>query len=228
MRYIAISLLLANLAYLGWNLSRPAAELPASPDRPLLNTGLTLLSEYQAQQSASQAAPQTDTRCLGFAGFTSVDDANDFLFDARQRGFRGLLVLNGDALPAEYRLLLPPASSRAMATLNLDQLSSAAAAAGVEIDTYLITRGSRQNGVALGLFPDSRAAEQMRAVVAELGFAPLIEELPRATGATEVWLRLPAGTSPEPAESLDFAAQRPDLTSRENLCETIAQATRFQ
>ena len=57
MRYIVVFLLIANLSYLGWiyaSRQQPVGVAPAPP-QPLLNTGLTLLREYEA--GASAAAP---------------------------------------------------------------------------------------------------------------------------------------------------------------------------
>ncbi|MGI9249799.1 MAG: hypothetical protein ACR2PR_01185 [Pseudohongiellaceae bacterium] len=52
MRYIVVFLVIFNVAYLGWSYfsAPPEPQQPPDPARPLLNTGLMLVSEYQAEQ----------------------------------------------------------------------------------------------------------------------------------------------------------------------------------
>jgi len=76
MRYIAIFLLLANIGYFAWvhYAAQPVASpTPAAP-RPLLNSGLTLVSEYEAQLAARPALI-----CFPLGRFNSTDVASSFI-----------------------------------------------------------------------------------------------------------------------------------------------------
>lgn len=229
MRYIALFLVLANIAYfIWWETRPPRAEVPSSGPRPLLNNGLMLLSEFD-RQSALQARLNAEAArlCTVVSGFSSVDDANSFMAQARASGMTGLLNLTGTALEPQYRVYLPPASSREVAAITLDGLSERLQAAEIEAETYLITRGLLENGIALGVFDDGGAAQGVREAVSDLGYEVQIEEIPRSDGAAEVWLRPVESDRIDDAQWLDLSAERPDLTRSENLCETIAQASQF-
>ena len=229
MRYIVIFLIVANLFYFAWNQTHPVAPvLQTRESRPLLNNGLMLVSEF-AEQSAQQALldDETSRLCSIVRGFTSVDEANAFMAAAREAVFGVLLNLTGQALNSQYRVYLPPASSRSIATITLDGLSERIIAAELAVETYLITRGLLENGIALGIFGAATEAEAVRRAIAELGYEPEIEEIPQSDGEIQVWLRPTNSGQVENPEWLDLSTAWPDLTRTENLCETIAQATQF-
>ena len=228
MRYIVIFLVLANLGYFGWRLYFPATALPAETTaaRPLLNQGLVLLSEYNAQ-AAAQTAANPARLCYLVGDFLSVDDASSFLSVVESAGYRALLQLEGEPLPPNYRVYLPPMSSREVATITLDGLGERLDEQGLQIESYLITRGALENGVALGVFESQSSAAAIRDQVANLGYNVAIEEIPRSSGAVQLLLAKSDFSALDIAEWLDFAGDRVDLTYSENLCETIAQGVQF-
>ena len=229
MRYIVIFLLLANLVYLGWNYYQPAPSAPASElTRPLLNNGLMLLSEFEVV-AAEQARLNAEAArlCAQITGFASVDDANSLIAAARALGLQATLELTGTALAPRFRVFLPPASSRSIATITLDSLSERIRNAGMQIETYLITRGLLENAIALGVFTSLSAAEMTRQQLQELGYEAEIEEIPRSDGDIEVWLKDPDSDQVGDTEWLDLSAERPELSRAENLCQTIAQVSQF-
>ena len=229
MRYIVIFLVVANLAYFAWNHTHSVEPaLQARESRPLLNNGLMLVSEF-AEQSAQQARldEEASRLCSIVSGFTSVDEANTFMAGAREAAFGTLLNLTGQALSSQYRVYLAPASSRSIATITLDGLSERIIEAELAVETYLITRGLLENGIALGIFGSATEAESAQRVIAELGYDPEIEEIPQSDGEIQVWLRPTNSGQVENPEWLDLSTAWPDLTRTENLCETIAQATQF-
>lgn len=224
MRYIALFLLLANIGYFAWLRfdTQPVSELPPPAPRPLLNTGLTLVSEYEEQLAA---LPQLS--CFTVASFATNDDASSFIAELDELAYDARLHLSGEPLSPQYRVFLPPASSRGIATITLDSLSESLAQAEMEIETYLITRGMLENGIALGVFSERDNAETALSAVQGLGFAPQIEEIPRSTGEIQVQLEMLQQDLLENPAWLDLTLDRPDLTITENLCETIAQGTQF-
>jgi uncharacterized membrane protein YkgB len=68
MRYIAIFLLLANIGYFSWvrYAAEPIVPRVISAPRLLLNSGLTLISEYEAQLAAQPAL-----NCLTIGNFST-------------------------------------------------------------------------------------------------------------------------------------------------------------
>ena len=224
MRYIAVFLLLANIGYFSWVRygAQPITPSVPSTPRPLLNSGLTLVSEYEAQLAAQPAL-----NCYTLGDFSSIDDASSFIAGLGDAAFSADVSLSGDPLSSQYRLFIPPASSRGIATITLDSLSDSITAAEIEIETYLITRGMLENGIALGVFSELANAEAARSAVQGLGYAPEIEEMPRSTGEIRVQLQLLERYVLENPAWLELTADRPDLIITENLCETIAQGSQF-
>lgn len=230
MRYIAVFLLLVNLAYLGWNLTRPQEILDPEPaTRPLLNTGIVTLSEFERDsESQAQLNAVAAQQCSLVSGFPTQDEAEQFLSEARDAGHLGALQLLGDALPSHFRLFLEPASSRAIATIVLDAISERLQAENLDIDSYLITRGSLENAVALGVYEDEQTARNTLERVRALGYSPVLDEIRRTDGEIQVWLRPATEERINESEWLDLTGERPNLTRSENLCETLVQAPQFQ
>ena len=230
MRYIVIFLLLLNMAYFGWSRYGPSPSDAGSgsEDLPLLNTGLMLVREYEERATALVAANQDQSpMCAIVADFPTVDEAYSFMSESSNRGFSAVLNLTGEALTPQFRVYIPPLSSRSIATITLEGLSAAASNAGLEVETYLITRGSLANAIALGVFALPDSAELVREQVAALGYSVQIQEIPLSTGDIQVLLRHPQFDSIGEAQWLDLSADRPYLTVTENLCETIAQGLQF-
>lgn len=230
MRYIVIFLLLLNIAYFGWSrygLSQSDAG-SGSEDLPLLNTGLMLVREFEERAAALSAENQNQSpMCAIIANFPTVDEAYSLMSESRNRGFSAVLNLTGEALAPQFRVYIPPLSSRSIATITLDGLSEATSNAGLEVETYLITRGSLANAIALGVFARLDSAELVREQVTALGYSVQIQEIPLSTGDIQVLLRRPLFDSIGEAQWLDLSADRSYLTVTENLCETIAQGLQF-
>lgn len=224
MRYIVSFLLLANVGYFFWvrYVAEPIVPPVTSTPRLLLNSGITLIREYE-----TQLAPQPAMNCFTIGNFSTMDDASSLIAEMGGAAFASNVVLSGVPLSSQYRVFLPPASSRGIATITLDALSEGLIAADVESEIYLITRGILENGIALGVFPELGDAQAMRKVVQGLGYAPQIEEISRSTDEIQVQLQVLEQFVLENPAWLDLTAGRPNLIITENLCETIAQGAQF-
>ena len=224
MRYIAIFLLLANIGYFSWvrySAQRITAPVPNTP-RLLLNSGLTLVSEYELQSAAQPALT-----CFTIQSFSTIDDASSLIATMGEAVFSSTVRLSGDPLSSQYRVFIPPASSRGIAIITLDGLREGLIAAEMEMESDLITRGMLENGITLGVFSQQGDAQAARNGVQQLGYAAKIDEIPRSTGEIQVQLRVLERYVLENPAWLDLAAGRLNLTITENVCETIAQGTQF-
>ncbi len=226
MRYIVVFLVLVNLAFFGWDyfLAEPVQFQESRPGRELLNNGLSLLTEFDAR---SEALLEGSPRCLFVGDFPSVDDANSFAAAMGQQGLQARLYLTGDPLEPQFRVFIPPLSSQNVATITLDGLSEVLAQAGLDIETYIITRGLLSNAIALGVYTESDAAEAIREQVAALGYQVELEAIPRSTGAIQVQLGDPESVPADSPEWPEITAFGAYLTGLENVCQTIAQAGQF-
>ncbi|MEZ7831946.1 MAG: hypothetical protein QMC06_10380 [Gammaproteobacteria bacterium] len=224
MRYIAIFLLLANIGYFSWvrySAQRITAPVPNTP-RLLLNSGLTLVSEYELQSAAQPALT-----CFTIQSFSTIDDASSLIATMGEAVFSSTVRLSGDPLSSQYRVFIPPASSRGIAIITLDGLREGLIAAEMEMESDLITRGMLENGITLGVFSQQGDAQAARNGVQQLGYAAKIDEIPRSTGEIQVQLRVLERYVLENPAWLDLAAGRLNLTITENVCETIAQGSQF-
>ena len=226
MRYIAIVLFLANLGFFAWNYYNPKPASVAEEPRPLLNTGLTLLSEYEAQ--GQELAQDAIRQCSIVSGFIDQAQAESFMVLARAANLQALLDVIGPEVPAEYRLYLPPTPSRDIAAAILSDLSERLESEDLGLEIYLITRGEQENGIALGLFAERGLAEIAQEQVAALGYGPQIEEIQLGESQFQVLLRPPEAERINETEWLDLSAETEGLTRLENLCEGLVQASQFQ
>ena len=224
MRYIAIFLLLANIGYFSWvrySAQRISAPVPNTP-RLLFNSGLTLISEYELQSAAQPALT-----CFTIHSFSTIDDASSLIAAMGEAAFSSTVRLSGDPLNSQYRVFIPPASSRGIATITLNGLREGLIAAEMEMESDLITRGMLENGIALGVFSQQGDAQAAQNGVQQLGYAAKIEEIPRSTGEIQVQLQVLERYVLENPAWLDLAAGGLNLTITENVCETIAQGSQF-
>lgn len=213
-RALIVLLACMNLGVaLWWGLHRDAAPPPLPPPDPGVGS-LVLLSE-RPPTPVSDAAEISDapeplaagSACLSVGPF---DDApslraamNTLLPQVERIQFREVsaTVLRG------YRVLLPPAASRA----DAQAIARALSAHGVS-DFYVITAGAAQNSVALGNYRDLAGATQRRDAIATLGYAPQVE--PRMEDAPQWWIDLAA----VPGFDARAALGRPELQARAVSC----------
>jgi|TARA_B110000908_G_C10087795_1_gene372567 hypothetical protein len=230
LKYIAVFLVLVNLGYLAWlNFgATPVAPVAFSEPKPLLSDGMILLSEYQSRVLEEGLILASQNRmCLLVTGFSDFDDAISFEVAASNRGLSTSQQLLGNPLASQFRVYLPPASSRAIADITLDTLSEQAADADLSIEIYLITRGLLENSIALGVLPSLAEAEGIKAALINLGYSPVIQELPLSDQGIGIQLGSESSLSLESSDWLSLIEQRSYLNALENLCETIAQGTQF-
>jgi len=204
----ALIVLLASMnlgVALWWSLHRD----PPPPAPPPLDPGvgsLVLARERPATPVADAAELSADPEPLP-AGSTCMslgpfDDAaalraamNTLLPLAERIQFREVsaTVLRG------YRVLLPPAASRA----DAQAIASDLASRGID-DYYVITAGAEQNSIALGSYKDLPNATKRRDAIAALGYAPQLE--PRMDSAPQWWIDLAARAGVDPRAALSAPA----------------------
>ena len=226
MRYVVITLVLLNLAHLGWNLGWPLPEPDSRESRSLLNSGLTLVSEFDARNF--QLESEAERLCSLVSGFEDEAEAADFMAEAIRRGLDAAYAAGQSGRGRQYRGFIPPTPSVEIARLTLEDLTARLEAADVTADIGLVSSGEGQNAIALGRFDSATAAVSLRDRISALGYSPQIERIQPETERLKLWLRPPQSGRVETLEWLDLTRERPHLSRVENLCQTIAQATQFQ
>ncbi len=161
--------------------------------------------------------------CAEIGPFRSQEDAQGYISSHAERLSLQLDVRDVPA-PPDYRVYLPPFSSRELAQSTLATLQAQFAANNVAIDTYLMPRGELANGIALGLFSEQQNALNVQRQMEVLGYKVVVRTEPKQR--QEVWLVATGMRSQE--EFAEHWAQmrlsRSYVDTREKLCETIAHA----
>lgn len=200
-RAIALVLLVANLLFAVWLLSRPAPPL-APPAPPLGASPLVLLDEMPAAPPERQARtatppptdmveppPSTPVGCQALGPFMD----RDTVVVARDR----LVAAGIEALPratdASERLgywVHTPPGTAADASAIVTRLRRA----GVR-DFYVVTEGELSNAVSLGVFSEQATAERHAARMRSMGFEVELNERRRERTAWWLDFRVPAAGS---------------------------------
>jgi hypothetical protein len=214
-RALIVLLACMNLGVaLWWGLHRDPPPPPLPPLDPGVGT-LVLASERPSTPVVDAAELSTDpeplppgSSCMSLGPFEDAaalrSAMNTLLPLAERIQFREVAatVLRG------YRVLLPPAASRADAQAIARDLATR----GID-DYYVITAGPEQNSVALGTYKDLPNATQRRDAIAALGYAPQLE--PRMESTPQWWIDLAARAGVDPRAALG----KPALEARPVACQ---------
>lgn len=213
-RLIVALLLGMNLAVAGWWWlgAERAGERPTNARAQAGNGAgngpvpmrLVLLGEAELDASAaagaeSSAPPEpfpSAPRCLRIGPFATPADMR--AASARLQPVVARMQVR--EAPAEllrgYRVFLPAMADRDAALAAARRLSEA----GMR-DYYVVTAGSEENSVSLGLFRDLGNAEKRREEVRALGLEPRLE--PRTDEVVRWWLEVAVGADVDWAPLVD-------------------------
>jgi hypothetical protein len=194
MRYVFLSLLIANLAYLvyaGFMREADRAVPRTVPTASGVDT-LYLLSENRHDDNRDERlnrvisnpvlkdeSARHDCLAIGpfedlFSGQAVVDQLLALDIESELR------AVDQTTGESDYRVLIPPAPSLQEAFRKLRELKSR------DIDSYVITQGADALGISLGVFSSKVAAEAMQALREREGYEVEIVEIPRLS--REFWL----------------------------------------
>lgn len=215
MRSFIILLILANLVYLGWNLTHPSASRPVLVRAPSSQAGqaLQLLSEVPIQESIEQTEPGT---CISLGVFNNTEES-DFLVSALlERGLEAKGELLPSAESVNYRVYMPPFNSDTAARQALGELQSN------NFESFLINSGDLAGGISLGLFSQEALALGLQESLAGQGFPTSIQEV--LTSENEIWVTIEGLSQAllEGSDLLNLLSQGLDLEVIEKPCETFA------
>lgn len=186
MKYVAIALLLANVAYFAW-----AALLRSPPKAPPQIThrhddslaSLKLVREREASRARDlrrvvdrpiRGSSRNDGVCAAAGPFQDVFEAEARVQQAAALDITAEIhVIDEPTGEVEYRVMIPPANSIEEAFRKLRELKS------LGIDSYIITQGDDALGISLGLFSTREAAESLQTQRERQGYVAAIDELPQ-------------------------------------------------
>ncbi|WP_137820681.1 SPOR domain-containing protein [Pseudomonas sp. 2FG] len=189
MRWLFLLLLVLNLFYYVWH--QQQAPLRAKEVAPLslyqgARQDIRLLSESDGAQVRREpsggTAAEVSEVCLFLGGFEREDAAQ--VVEQRLLSLDIQSQVKAVDAPAglDYWVYLAPLASRQASLRQLKELQAR------KIDSYIITQGDLSNGISLGIFPRGESAESVMQRLREVGYEPMMRELPRAH--RDFWVRI--------------------------------------
>lgn len=193
MRYIFITLLLANIGYFGY-----AILLKSPPSPPVTATSpnradtIFMLSENDSTTANNavlntiinnpvQQGDPSAQKCLAMGPFGDLFSGQALVRQLQAQGvFTELRAFDQATGENDYRVLIPPVDSLQDAFRKLRELKSS------KIDSYVITRGQNALGISLGVFADTDAASKLQAKREKEGYEVKIVQMPRFN--REYWI----------------------------------------
>ena len=221
MKYLVYLLVLANVAYLGWNIHQYQLAGEAVHKLPPLPAGVTQLvtlqelgkqqekagaiSEVEALTSSRPPGAGTPLSCQAIGPFLAVDELQAVSEELRQHGLQTQQRAVEIQKPGGFWVYLP--------AMEREQVLKAVKTLEENRDReYYVGKG---NFVSLGTFDEMSRAEVRLEETRKLGFDPVLEA--RYQTSTEYWLDINAQTSA--ADALDAIMQeRSGLQLQDTAC----------
>lgn len=242
MRWVLASLLLANVAFLGWQIQRdrappPSAAAPPSTPPGMVNR-LLLIDEIDAAALRERRGSLAVEPSLTPSDSVKLDDVLATMPErARQAACFTVGPLEGEAPTdavrawfaehaqratlrvderrevARYWVYLPPLAEREAAEKRAREMR----AAGID-DIYVIPRGDMANAISLGLYSQRDSLERRLRALERKGYTPSIA--PRYRTLTASWLDVVA--LPEHSVPVEeFARRFPELQLSPTVCAGV-------
>lgn len=236
MRWIFLFLVVANLGLLTWFVT--TAPAPAARVAPLAKEGdtgsIVLLGEADpaqlrlVEQKPTAAATQKEAPAKGPDSRSSQLCSLVGPFDEAYRGeevARRLQALQVQAAMKEiemqgqmrYWVFLAPLNSPQQAFRKLRELQAAG------IDSYVIPKGSLENGISFGIFSEEERALALANELKERGFAAQYREEPQTY--LERWVVVENARAGQIADAFwqQLQLDYPGIDQRQNLCSEIRE-----
>ncbi len=230
MRWVLGFLVVANIAYWVWQRSQTdaAGSVQGNIDVVIDNNAdeVELLSEMPPELIAQKTIKLTpkagrdeaQALCWMLGPFKEVVTAKQVLLRFQALDIPAMLRNIEGVTGLDYLVYIGPYVSRADALGKLRMLQE------LQIDSFLITRGTLKDGISLGLFPKRSQAEALAEELAEMGYQVQIREEKRSE--VQQWLVIPVAAAEKLAITfwqeleLDFAG----LHRQQKWCDAIASA----
>lgn len=186
MRWVFISIVLMNLAYLGYELSsvegksKPQESLSLAPSNDASN--LELISEL-ARPTAKKPVGTKSELCWAVGDFASELDAKHVYARMLALDIPARIQERDKLLKQEFWVYLPPLPNKKQALRKLKELQRR------KIDSYIITEGDLANGISLGLFGKQDSVDRLVAKLKKKQISASVKTLDRRK--SEYWVMAP-------------------------------------
>lgn len=188
MRWVFISLVLMNLAYLGYELSKTSEPVDAQQTVAVASTGvdtnsLVLLHELDQPASKKAEGQARDALCWAVGSFVAELSAKHVYARMLALDINAQVQGREKIVKKEFWVYLPPLPNKKQALRKLKELQRR------NVDSYVITEGELENGISLGLFGKQSSVDRL---VEELKKKQIEAQVKsRNRTATEYWVIAP-------------------------------------
>lgn len=237
MKWIFYALMLANLAYLAFNLNGAGSswvganvsaretasknaigwgsgyERKGNPSLHLLGDrerGNQSIPVTVVEQPTLLAVADGLSSCMGLGPFENNIQAKVVAERLKAIGHTvEMTAIDKPTGEADYRVVLPPLSSMQEVYRRHREFKSRG------IDSFVITKGVNAQGISLGVFSSNSAAETHRQTLSNLGYDVLVKVIPRVNRG--YWVKIGQETFPEALLS-ELDAERIEVKVTEIAC----------
>lgn len=178
MRWILISLLVLNLAYLGYEFSTPQITPQETSVQVEVLTGvprIALLSEVKNKiPKAGLPKKNHDQLCWAVGPFPVELDAKHLVSRMLAIDIQADIKPQSVVVKKEFWVYLPPLANKNQAIRKLKELQKR------KIDSFVITEGELANGISLGLFSQQESVDRLIADLEKKKVKVSIKEIERS------------------------------------------------
>jgi len=177
MRWIFISLVVINLAYLGFRFSEPQKVVEdKSITVPVVSGAapISLLSEVTQKSARQQNKPETvEELCWAVGPYLIEMDAKNMHARMLALDISAHLENKAVVVKKEFWVYLEPLANKKMALRKLKELQRRG------VDSFVITEGELANGISLGLFAKKESVDRILKKLAKKKLIPKVKPLER-------------------------------------------------
>jgi len=158
MRLIVISLLLINLAYLGYQFTQPAQVATTEKIQVSVSSAaapIRLVSEVAATEKASSKEVEKGRLCWAVGPYPVELDAKHLYARMLAMDIPAKVSTRSEVIKEEFWVYLPPLANRKQAIRKLKELQKR------KVDSFVITEGELENGISLGLFTKQASVDRL-------------------------------------------------------------------
>lgn len=187
MRLILVSLLIINLAYLGYQFTQPVKVEQESVIDVAVATGaqpIRLLAEV-ASKPVSTAGPisKQGPLCWAVGPYPVELDAKHLYARMLAMDINAKVEPQSVVIKEEFWAYLPPLANRKQAMRKLKELQKR------KVDSFVITEGELENGISLGLFAKQESVDRLLERLKEKNINASVKPLKRTRN--QYWVIAP-------------------------------------
>lgn len=190
MRLILVSLLIINLAYLGYQFTQPVKIEQEKSIDVAVATGaepIRLLSELSSKPKENKPDPSRQSPLCWAVGPYPVElDAKHLYARMLAMDIPAKVESQSVVIKEEFWVYLEPMANRKQAMRKLKELQKR------KVDSFVITEGELENGISLGLFGQKESVDRLLAKLKEKNITASVKPLKRTRN--QYWVMAPINT----------------------------------